>query len=232
MTTSRLVFLGDVMLGGDISRELRRRSPAWFWGDLLSVLSDSDAVIANLECPLTTSKTQWNRTMKWFHFRADPNSVEILTRGNVRLVCLANNHMLDFGETGLTDTLRHLEAASILHAGAGMNSAESAAPALLELPDARVGFLAATDGMPEFSSSAQHPGTNIMTFEAAGESIGRVESAIRTLRDAGADLVILSLHWGYNLKLAPTRRFREFAHAAIEAGADVIHGHSAHLFQA
>jgi poly-gamma-glutamate synthesis protein (capsule biosynthesis protein) len=232
MTTSRLVFLGDLMLGGDVSMELARRSPTWFWGDVLSVLSDSDAVIANLESPLTTRKARWNRTLKWFHFRADPASVEILKCGNVRFVCLANNHMLDFRETGLADTLRHLDAAAISHAGAGMNSEEAAAPALLELPEIRVGFFAATDGMPEFSAAAQRPGTNIMRFEAGGESIGHAETAIRALRDAGADLIILSFHWGFNLKLAPPRKFREFAHAAVDAGADIIHGHSAHVFQA
>jgi len=232
MTTSRVVFLGDVMLGSDVSRKLAHRSAEWFWGDVLPVLRDSDAVVANLECPLTTSKRRWHRTLKWHHFRADPATVEILKRGNVRFVCLANNHMLDFEETGLADTLHHLDAAAILHAGAGMNSAESAAPALLELPGARVGFFAATDGMPEFSASARQPGTNVMTFEAVDESIGRVETAIQTLRNAGADLIVLSFHWGPNFKLVPSGKFQAFAHAAIDAGADIVHGHSAHVFQA
>ncbi len=91
--------------------------------------------------------------------------------------------------------------------------------------------------MPEFSAAAQRPGTNIMRFEADGELIGHAETHIRTLRDAGANLIILSFlilsfHRGFNLMLAPPRKFREFGHAAIEAGADIIHGHSVHLFQA
>jgi poly-gamma-glutamate synthesis protein (capsule biosynthesis protein) len=59
-----------------------------------------------------------------------------------------------------------------------------------------------------------------------------MERSVRELRRVGATLVVLSLHWGPNMRLSPSRRFRRFAHAAIDCGVDIIHGHSAHVFQA
>lgn len=81
----RLAFLGDLMLGGDVSRSLRDQPPERFWGDTLPILRQADAVIANLEGPITTSGRRWQSDWKFFHFRADPAAVRILAAGNVRL---------------------------------------------------------------------------------------------------------------------------------------------------
>jgi poly-gamma-glutamate synthesis protein (capsule biosynthesis protein) len=121
----RLAFLGDLMLGGDVSQKLRDEPPERIWGDTLPILRQMDAVIANLESPITASDQRSRRDWKFFHFKADPNAVRILTAGNVRIVNLANNHILDYGDRGLLDTLQALDRAGIGHTGAGPSRAES-----------------------------------------------------------------------------------------------------------
>jgi len=220
------------MLGRGVSRALRDHPPEWFWGDVLPMLGRADAVIANLEGPITNSDTRWRRSWKAFHFRADPDAVRILQCGNVRFVCLANNHMLDFSEAGLLDTMSALDAAGIGHTGAGRDATEAAAPAILELPGLTVGLMAATDNMRDFAAAPDRPGTNYIEMTDGPEQLQWVERSVRALRQAGAGLVVLSLHWGPNMRLSPPRSFRRFAHAAVERGVDVIHGHSAHVVQA
>jgi hypothetical protein len=80
----RLAFLGDLMLGGEISETLRSQPPEWFWGDTLPILRQADAVIANLEGPITASDERWTKSSKMYHFKADPEAVRILTAGNIR----------------------------------------------------------------------------------------------------------------------------------------------------
>ena len=230
--TVKLAFLGDLMLGGDISRNLRDRPPQRFWGDTLPILRGADAVIANLEGPITTSDQRWQRSWKMFHFKADPEAVQILTTGNVRFVNLANNHILDHGARGLFDTLRVLDQAGIGHGGAGRNIGEAAVSHILDVRGLKIGLISATDQMQDFAATPQDPGTNYLEFRADSPSLAWVERSVSDLRRAGATLVILSLHWGPNMRTEPSDDFRAFAHAAVERGVDVIHGHSAHVVQA
>jgi len=206
--------------------------PEWFLGDVRPLLLQADAVFANLESPITTSGERWRKSWKMFHFRADPAAIRILECANIRFVCLANNHVLDFGPSGLRDTMRELDAAGIRHAGAGNNAEEAAAPAILNLPGLTIGLIAATDNMRAFAAGRDRPGTNYVEFAAEQPTLAWINRSVSALRQAGAALVVLSAHWGPNMRRVPSNRFRRFAHAAIECGVDVIHGHSAHVFQA
>ncbi len=229
----KLAFLGDVMLGRGISDELRLgRSPEWFWGDVLALVRGADGVFANLESPITAATQRWSDTWKFFHFRADPETIRILQAGKVSFVCLANNHILDYGESGLIDTLAALDRAGIAHAGAGRNLHDAAAGKLLTVGDLRVGVLAATDSLQEYAAAADRPGTNNIEFAGEGPGLDWVGRSARQLRQAGAGFIVLSLHWGPNMRLRPSAAFRRFAHGAIDRGVDLIHGHSAHVVQA
>jgi poly-gamma-glutamate capsule biosynthesis protein CapA/YwtB (metallophosphatase superfamily) len=232
MSAATLAFLGDLMLGRTVSKLLPARPPEWIWGDVLPVLRKADAVLANLESPITAHGEPWRTTWKTFHFRADPAVVRMLACANLRFLSLANNHILDFGATGLVDTMKHLDAAGILHAGAGRNAAEAAAPAILELPGLEVGIIAATDTQRSFRSGPATPGTNFLEIGEPSAALDRMRGAIDLLRRRGSALVVLSLHWGPNMRLGPRARFRRFAQAAIDRGVDIVHGHSAHVFHA
>jgi poly-gamma-glutamate capsule biosynthesis protein CapA/YwtB (metallophosphatase superfamily) len=231
-TSATLAFLGDLMLGRKVSELLSHKPPEWIWGDVLPILRRADAVFANLESPITARRAPWRASWKMFHFRADPAAVDMLRCANVRVASLANNHILDFNAEGLLDTIQHLDAADILHPGAGRNSAEAVAPAILELPAMRVGVIAATDTMRSFRSGAMTPGTNYIEIDRRSADLDAIVRSADALRRAGVSPIILSLHWGPNMRLRPRARFRDFARAAIERGIDIVHGHSAHVFQA
>ena len=133
MTT--LALTGDVMLGRKVAEVLddymRPEEP---WGDVRPFLDASDLRIINLECAITDNEQPWTRTPKVFHFRTPPSAIETLRTARIDACSLANNHTLDFEEQGLLDTLEHLDAAGIRHAGAGRNREEAADPAILIVP--------------------------------------------------------------------------------------------------
>ena len=198
----------------------------------MPLLHRSDAVIANLESPITASRGRWWRTWKMYHFKADPAAVRILVEGHVRFVCLANNHALDYGARGLSDTLAALDDAGIAHAGAGRNQAEATAWRIINVGGLKVGLIAATDGMPEFAATQDKAGTHHTEFRPGSPALDWIENAVFALRHAGASLIVLSLHWGANLRRTPSTDFQLFARESIDRGIDVVHGHSAHVVQA
>ena len=226
-----LAFIGDVMIGGDVDRSLAEHGAEYYWGDVLPVLRAADAVIANLECPITSYPHRWPYPKTW-RFRASPACVEILRAGNVRGVNLANNHSLDYQAQGLLDTMQHLDEAEIVHAGAGADAAAAAAPKLLALEGLTLGLLGLTDNKRPFAAGPARPGTNYMPIDGRPERLSAIADGVEALRAAGAELVVLSAHLGLNMLQRPSRRFRDFARGVLDAGVDLFHGHSAHLFQA
>jgi poly-gamma-glutamate synthesis protein (capsule biosynthesis protein) len=226
-----LAFVGDVMLGRGIDALRAVRRPEAFWGDTLALLHAADAVVANLECPITAHDEPWRRTWKAYHFRADPGAVDLLEAANIRAVNLANNHILDFEEPGLLDTLAHLDAAGIAHAGAGRDSRDAARPALFEIAGHRIGLIGLTDNVPEFAAGQHAAGTNYVPIRPDHATLSLIDLQVRGLRHAGAEVVILSAHWGLDMRTWPPARFKAFARRAVELGVDVFHGHCAHLFQ-
>jgi poly-gamma-glutamate capsule biosynthesis protein CapA/YwtB (metallophosphatase superfamily) len=229
-----LAFTGDVMLGRLVNEMLKTMSPAEVWGDVLPHLAQADLRIVNLECALTVHFHQWTRARKMFHFRADPKAVRVLQAARIDACALANNHILDYEEHGLRDTLRMLRVTGIRHAGAGANAAEAAAPAMLDVSGAarcRVALLSFTDNEPDFAATAEHPGTNYLEVSLQEETLTRIANGIAQARAQGADLVVFSNHWGANFVERPAPEFRSFARRVIELGADIYYGHSAHICQ-
>lgn len=229
--TVTMAFLGDVMLGRDVAARIGERELAGFWGDLRPILVGSDLVVANLECAITGHESPWSRTPKRFHFRAPSAAVDVLIAGGVRAVSVANNHVLDYEEEGLRETLANLDAAGIVHAGAGEELARAREPAIVDAGDLRVAIVAFTDNEPGWAAAKDRPGVAYLRFLPTPGPLDAVRRAVRRARDDGARFVVLSLHWGPNWAERPPRRFRRFARAAIALGVDLVHGHSAHRFQ-
>ncbi len=229
-----LALTGDVMLGRYVNEMLKSISPAEVWNDLLPHLEQADLRVVNLECALTGHLGEWKRTPKQFHFRADPQAaVRVLQAADIDACMLANNHTLDFEERGLRDTLRTLGENGIRYAGAGLNAAEAAKPAVLEVQGGsrRVAMLSYTDNEPAFAATADRPGTNYLEVSLQPDTLERVAAGIGQAREEGADLVVVSNHWGPNFVERPSQQFRNFARRVIELGADIYYGHSAHILQ-
>jgi poly-gamma-glutamate synthesis protein (capsule biosynthesis protein) len=228
-----LGFTGDLVMGRGVNQRLLSGiSPAAIWGDVRPRMLGADAMIGNLEGPITAHRTKWHGP-KAFYFRADPETaVPALKEGNYRCLALANNHMLDFGDQGLIDTRRHLAEAGIAFAGAGANDHEAAAPAIFEAGGLKVGLISITNTVRSFAAKPNRPGTNYWKIRTDRANLGRIATQVIELRGDGADLVVLSIHWGPNYRWWPPQRYRGFARRAIELGIDIVHGHSAHVLQA
>lgn len=239
MTTERggrtvtLGFTGDLVLGRGVNERLQCGMPAEaIWGDIRPRMLAADAMIGNLEGPITAHRTRWHG-IKAFYFRADPApGIAALDAGNYRCVALANNHMLDFAAEGLRDTRKHLAEAGIAFAGAGADASEAAQPALFEAGGVRIGFISITNTVRSFAARPGRPGTNYWKIRADRTHLGRLGTLVHDLRRNGADVIVLSVHWGPNYRWWPPGRYRRFARKAVELGVDIVHGHSAHVLQA
>jgi poly-gamma-glutamate capsule biosynthesis protein CapA/YwtB (metallophosphatase superfamily) len=205
---------------------------AYIWGDALAELDRvrPDARIVNLETAVTASDDVWPQ--KGIHYRMHPANVPCLSAARLDCCVLANNHVLDWGRTGLAETLSTLHAAGIRTAGAGRDAAEAAAPAVIELDtSSRVlvfAFGTESSGVPlDWAATATRSGVSILR-DLSVRSIEMVAERIAGQR-RGGDIVVVSLHWGGNWGYAIAPMTRNFARGLIDAaGVDVVHGHSSH----
>ncbi len=225
-----LALAGDVMLGRWVNKMLRMNGPLYPWGDLLPLVEEADLFLINLECVIAKSGKPFI-PRRVFYFRADPKAIEVLTKGGVDYVTLSNNHAMDFQGPALRETIQHLEEHGIAHAGAGRNIEEASRFALLEAKGVKVGVVAFADHFKEYAATENSAGTNVIPITVEEPYFSRVEQSIDVVRSAGADLVVFSIHWGPNMRHVPPLVFKEFARAVMDAGADIFHGHSAHVFQ-
>ncbi|WP_254543974.1 CapA family protein [Halomarina pelagica] len=230
--TRRIGLTGDVMLGRTVDERQRRRPPEAVWGTVLDRLRDLDATLVNLECCLSTRGTRWTRTYRPFHFRADPRwAIPALETAGVDCCALANNHVLDFGEVALEDTLDHLDAAGIAHAGAGRDLDAALEPARVTIDGLDVAVVSLTDNTPEYAATADAPGTAHVEIDVENERTRRrAGEALSRASEPSPDLLVASLHWGPNMVTEPPPAFEAFARWLVDRGVDLIHGHSAHVF--
>lgn len=224
--TLALGLMGDVMLGRNVDAAMARNGYRYVWGNLLPTLCSTDLNLANLETTFTHSN---RKAPKTFNFKAGPDKVMALTDANVRIVNLANNHVLDFAEEGFFDTLKTLEAAGIKYVGAGKDAAAATKPLVLSLNGISLGILGFTDNEPTWQAGAARPGVNYINIESRNDQDSALASISRLQKQV--DIVLVTIHWGPNMKAFPGRLFIDFAHAMVEHGASLVHGHSAHNFQ-
>jgi poly-gamma-glutamate capsule biosynthesis protein CapA/YwtB (metallophosphatase superfamily) len=224
---------GYVELAEDASGPLPK--PAGFsyvWGDALDVLTRlvPDVRLINLETAVTESEEYWPH--KGINYRMHPRNVPAITAAGIDVCALANNHVLDWGFTGLAETLATLKGAGIGTAGAGRNLDEAAAPAIVTVEGkGRVLVFACGDessGIPaEWEATAAAPGVHFLR-DLGDETVRAFAKQVRDVKEPG-DIVIASIHWGGNWGYGIPREQTDFAHRLIdEAGVDIIHGHSSH----
>ncbi|KAB1196180.1 MULTISPECIES: CapA family protein [Haloferax] len=231
--TVTLGFTGDVMLGRLVNQRQEHRPPHAVWGSMRELLSELDGLFINLECCLSTRGRPWTLTHHPFHFRADPAwAIPALQDVGVTWTALANNHVLDFGEDALEDTFVALESGGIPYGGAGRTEADAWQPSHVRVAGLDIAFVAFTDNTPEFAAAADEPGTAYVEIDPNDEAcLERVGDALARARAGDPDLLVVSSHWGPNMREYPPPSFQQFARWLVEHGADIVHGHSAHAFQ-
>lgn len=224
--TITIGLTGDVMIGRGVNATISNNGYTYPWGNVLPVLKNTDINIINLEAALTNST---EKVFKTFNFKATPDRIKTLTEAGITVANIANNHILDFSEEGLIETIKTLNGGGILHAGAGMNEKEAEKPVILSVKNNRLGILGFTDNEPRWKAGTSSCGVNYIDISNENDC-NKALTAIAKLRKE-TDIVIVSIHWGPNMNEEPERHFVDFAHAMIDHGAAIIHGHSAHNFQ-
>jgi poly-gamma-glutamate capsule biosynthesis protein CapA/YwtB (metallophosphatase superfamily) len=209
----------------------RQVDEAYVWGDALAALraTPPHARIVNLETSITTSE---NFSPKGINYRMNPTNIGCLAAASVDCCVLANNHVLDWGEAGLLETLDTLKRAGIPYAGAGRNAEEAATPAIIDVVSghriAVFAFGLESSGIPpSWNAGPRRPGVNTLPDIFAKTISGIVDRANAARRKG--DLLVASIHWGSNWGYEIPLEHRVLAHELIDAaGFAIVHGHSSH----
>ena len=204
---------------------------SYIWGDTLDELQRAapDLRIINLETAVTKSDEYWD---KGINYRMHPENIPCLTAAKIDFCSLANNHILDWGYSGLVETLETLREANIKSAGAGRNLQEAEAQVTMEAKGkGRVivfSYGSETSGIPSsWAAIKDKPGVNLLE-NLSNRTVHHIKEKVSEVKEGG-HIVVASIHWGNNWGYAIPRDQTNFAHQLIDdAGVDVIHGHSSH----
>ncbi|MFI9626669.1 CapA family protein [Streptomyces sp. NPDC052042] len=203
----------------------------WPWGEALPVLDDAapDVRVVNLETAVTGDGDF--APGKEVHYRMSPANLPCLAAVRPDVCTLANNHVLDFGPRGLRETLDALAEAGLRTAGAGRDAVRARQPASVPL---RTGgrVLVFSFGMPSsgtpvgWAATGQRAGADVVAKPSVAAAAAFADR-LRQVRRPG-DITVASVHWGPNWGYDVSRSEVRFAHALLDAGVDVVHGHSSH----
>ena len=217
-----LAFAGDVHFAGRVARLLT--DPATTFGPITSVLKSADFTAVNLETPVTSRGQPQPKT---YHFATAPDAFTALRDAGVDLVTVANNHILDYGHTGLADTLASANAAHFPYVGAGVNAAAAWAPYVTTINGTKIAIVGVSQ-VAELASSwvakAHRPGV------ANTINLRRTLAAVRAAK-RHAGIVIVFMHWGTEGTACPDRNQLSLAPKLAAAGASIIIGAHAHMLQ-
>lgn len=225
--------LGYVKLAEKVSGKIQQPvSFAYIWGDALEELKrvSPDVRIINLETSVTKSDDYWKG--KGINYRMHPDNIPSITAAKIDFCSLANNHILDWGYTGLKETLETLKKVNVKSTGAGQNLREAEEPAIMEVEGkGRVivfSYGTTTSGIPySWAASEDRPGVNLLK-DLSDKTVQHIKEKVQKVKQQG-DVVIASIHWGSNWGYEVPQKETEFAHKLIdEGGVDLIHGHSSH----
>lgn len=205
-------MVGDCTLGTDVNFDQStsfdafyqmKNDPGYFFQNVKNIFTADDLTVANMEGTLTTSN---DRQQKTFAFKGNPSYTEILTQGGVEATNLANNHSHDYGDQSYEDTIQYLEAAGITTFGYDRT-------AVMDVKGIKVGLI----GIYELK-----------------DGLGRQQQVIDTIqevKDQGAQVIIVSFHWGTEKSNIPDDIQKTLAHLAVDQGADLVVGHHPHVLQ-
>ncbi len=219
-----IALVGDILPAAKVLELMKINGYDYPFLKARSVLESADIAAGNLETPITSRGTPAED--KQYVFRGSAESVPALKEAGFDFLSLANNHTLDYGWEGLSDTMDVLDDADLQHAGSGIDDREAFSPAYIESNGITVGFVSVTRVVPEVSWKADrsHPGV------AEAYSPDRAVAAIKEAKE-NADMVIVMVHWGVERADRPVAHQTDLAHRFVDAGADIVAGSHPHVLQ-
>ena len=218
----RMIAVGDIMLSREVARKMKARGN-YKYPSLKTeeTTAGADIALGNLESPIIDGREIGDDEMI---FRADPESIEGLKFAGFDVLNLANNHIMNFGRNGLENTINILNKNGILHTGAGIGVDGINEPAIMVVKGTKFAFLGYTYNLGRCKlPDGRICGSANMNIEKMKENVEKAEHR--------ADIVIVSMHAGTEYKSEPDGFQKSFAHAAIDAGADLVIGHHPHVVQ-
>ena len=251
----QILFTGDVMLGRLVNNVFANNEFTYVWGNTINIIKGADFSLINLECSISSRGKEWNKNYKVFHFRANPDAINVLNSAAIDYVALANNHILDYDVEAFLDTVDLLNKNNISHSGAGKNLKEAIKPAFMKKklkPKSSkinsncnyefeennnsknaitIGVISLTDNEPQWEAKGNSAGINYVPIVLDSEKYYyRLKNCIEKVKKQ-SDLVIVSSHVGPHFRETPSEKYVNFAHKIIEFGADIYWGHSNHMPQ-
>jgi len=240
----------SLIFGGDVAA-LRNKSDNMF-GDLTPAIRDADLAVANLEFALSDRGAPMRG--KIYPHKSPASVLGAIDDAGFDALNLANNHMLDYGEEPLFDTLKHLADTGIASFGAGRNFAEAARPAIIVRGGLRIGMIGISTTLPTgFAAGAETSGVNplrvttayrplrnleeypgseaIIETRPVADDLARLVADIGRLRQE-TDIVLTYVHWGASMNENVHDFQRAIGHAAIDAGAAGVFGGHQHVVSA
>ena len=198
--------------------------PSSAFGPIASVLSAADLTVVNLETAVTSRGTP---QPKRFHFRSPPGAFAAVRAAGIDLVTLANNHILDYGRVGLSDTLAAAHAARFPTVGAGADADAAWAPWTTSIRGTRIAVIGVSN-VQELASS--WIATRTRSGEAIANNLARTLDTVRAAKKR-ADVVVVFMHWGTEGDSCPDPTQKTLAAKLARAGATIIVGSHVHTLQ-
>ncbi|MCK4592813.1 CapA family protein, partial [Candidatus Parcubacteria bacterium] len=218
----KMIAVGDIMLSRTVEQKMIE------YGDYkypflktAEIINKADIVFGNLETTIMSGRIIKSEEMI---FRANPKSVEGLKLAGFNILNLANNHIMNFGKSGLESTIKNLDENNILHIGAGISEKEIYKPAIKNVKGTKFAFLGFT------YNSDQRKISNGKIYGVANMEIEKMKEGVRKAKLEN-DIVIVSMHAGTEYKISSSCFQENFARNAIDAGADLVIGHHPHAVQ-
>ncbi len=221
-----LFFAGDIMLSRNVHRKISEANdPTLPFQKTAAVSANADIAFANLESPFNTTGTHFVDGS--LIFNADPNSVTGLTVAGFDVLSTANNHALDQGLKGLDLTIDWLKQHQIIPVGTFPTTGGEFDPGQNVISKNKIAF-----GFLSYSYTAQNDGGKTTSPYIAGyNDLTKLKQDILGMRGHYSDVVIVNMHAGTEYTREPTQKQIDFAHAAIDAGADLVTGEHPHWIQ-
>lgn len=215
-----LVFAGDILLDGFVGDQIAARGVNYPFEKVAPVMKKADLAFANLETPVSIRGKAENKT---FAFRSKPETLKGLVYAGIDGVTLANNHILDYGQQAMLDTLIHLDRNGIGYTGAGKNVQEAFKPYVKTVKGRKIAVIGASRVL---SGTSWHAGAD----KPGAASAYSEEPLLGTIKKSAKenDFTVVYMHWNQEFKDYPEAYARSLAKKMIDSGADLIVGAHSH----
>ncbi|MCM3708364.1 MULTISPECIES: CapA family protein [Cytobacillus] len=225
-----MTMVGDVMMGRHVEEVTKRHGADYLFRHVKPYFDASDYVSGNFEHPiLKDDVNKYEKTDKSIHLRTDMDAIHAVKNAGFTVMNLANNHLMDYGEEGLRDTLDVFNRYNMDYVGGGENRKEAKEHInYQDVNGVRVATLGFTDAFVEGSIATKD--RNGLLSANPDVLFDMIEKA-KNENHGNADLVVVNVHWGQEYDTEATPRQKALAKAMVDAGADIIIGHHPHVLQ-